>query len=72
MSRTRPNTFGFGAHDDAELLATMATVQAGGTGWINIQPIIEEENEPPEPGPFAFLGGSTHKVPVRGVRTPLR
>jgi len=64
MSRTRPNTFGFGAHDDAELLATMATVQAGGTGWINIQPIIEEENEPPEPGPFAFLGGSTHKVPV--------
>jgi hypothetical protein len=64
MSRTRPTTFDFGAHDDAELLATMATIQASGTGWINIGPVIEEENEPPEPGPLAFLGGSTHKVPV--------
>ena len=64
MSRTRPTTFGFGAHDDPELLASMATIQAGGTGWINIEPVIEEKNEPPQPGPFAFLGGSTHKVPV--------
>ena len=64
MSRTRPTTFGFVAHDDAELLAQMAMVQAGGTGWINIEPVIEEDHQPPEPGPFAFLGGSTHKVPV--------
>ncbi len=64
MSRTRPTTFGFVAYDDAELLAQMTMVQAGGTGWINIEPVIEEEHEPPEPGPFAFLGGSTHKVPV--------
>ena len=42
----------------------MAMVQAGGTGWINIEPVIDEEHEPPEPGPFAFLGGSTHQVPV--------
>jgi hypothetical protein len=42
----------------------MASIQASGTGWINIEPVIEVENEPPEPGPFAFLGGSTHKVPV--------
>ena len=35
-----------------------------GTGWINVEPIIEEEHEPPPPGPFAFLGGSTHQVPT--------
>ena len=64
MSRTRPTIVGFVAHDDVELLAQMSTVQAGGTGWINIEPLIAEEHQPPEPGPFAFLGGSTHKVPV--------
>ena len=37
---------------------------ATGTGWINVEPIIEEEHEPPAPGPFAFLGGSTHQVPT--------
>ena len=64
MSRTRPTTFGFVAHDDAELLAQMAIVRMGGTGWINIEPVIGEEHQPPQPGPFAFLGGSTHRVPV--------
>jgi len=64
VTRSRPTTFGFVAHDDAELLATMAMVQTGGTGWINIEPVIDEEHEPPPPGPFAFLGGSTHLVPV--------
>lgn len=64
MSRTRPTRLLFGAEDDPELLATMASIQARGSGWINIEPVIEEENLPPEPGPFAFLGGSTHKVPV--------
>jgi hypothetical protein len=42
----------------------MAEVVANGTGWINVQPVIEEEHEPPPPGPFAFLGGSTHHVPT--------
>ena len=32
------------AHDDPELLAQMAMVQAGGTGWINIEPVIDEEH----------------------------
>jgi len=64
MSRSRPAVFGFTALDDAELLAQMAMVQAGGTGWINVGPVIEEEHRPPPPGPFAFLGGSTHQVPV--------
>ncbi len=42
----------------------MAAIAATRTGWINVEPVIDEEYEPPEPGPFAFLGGSTHKVPV--------
>jgi hypothetical protein len=64
VSRSRPTQFGFVAHDDAELLAQMSLVQAGGTGWINVEPVIDEEHQPDAPGPFAFLGGSTHLVPV--------
>ena len=64
MTRSRPTQFGFVALDDAELLAQMTMVQAGGTGWINIEPVIDEEHQPDAPGPFAFLGGSTHLVPV--------
>ncbi len=62
MTRSRPVELEFVAAEDPELLGHMAEVQAGGTGWINIEPIIDEEYEPPPPGPFAFLGGSTHKV----------
>ncbi len=47
-----------------ELLAHMAEASSSGTGWINLEPVIDEEHEPPQPGPFAFLGGSTHKVPT--------
>ncbi len=64
MTRSRPVRFEFVAHDDPELMAHMAEVAATGTGWINVDPIIEEEHEPPAPGPFAFLGGSTHQVPT--------
>jgi hypothetical protein len=64
MTRARPVELEFVANDDPELLAHMAMVEAGGTGWINVEPVIAEEHEPPQPGPFAFLGGSTHKVPT--------
>jgi len=64
MTRSRPVEFGFTALDDAELLAAMATLQVDGTGWLNIEPVIDEEHQPDAPGPFAFLGGSTHLVPV--------
>ncbi len=52
------------ASDDPELLGQVAEVRSRGTGWINIEPVIDEEYEPAPPGPFAFLGGSTHKVPT--------
>jgi hypothetical protein len=74
MTRARPLELGFVAHDDPELLARMDEVVAAGTGWINVDPVIEEEDEPPPPGPFAFLGGSTHHVPtitwLPGKRAP--
>jgi hypothetical protein len=64
VTRSRPREFEFVAHDDPELLAAMEQVAARGTGWINVAPVIEQEHEPPPPGPFAFLGGSTHQVPT--------
>jgi hypothetical protein len=64
MTRSRGVEIEFVDHDDPRLLAQMAAIAATRTGWINVEPVIDEEYEPPEPGPFAFLGGSTHKVPV--------
>jgi hypothetical protein len=64
MTRVGPVELEFVARDDSRLLAHMAEVDAAHTGWINVRPVIDEEHEPPEPGPFAFLGGSTHKVPT--------
>lgn len=74
MSRSRPQEIEFVAADDPELMGRVVALAVGGTGWVNIEPIIDEEYEPPPPGPFAFLGGSTHKVPlvtwVPGRRQP--
>ena len=64
MTRSRPHEFEFTEHDDPGCWPAMAEVAARGTGWINVMPVIEEEHEPPPPGPFAFLGGSTHHVPT--------
>lgn len=64
MTRSRPFEIEFVDADDPGLLSAMARTQDAGTGWINVEPVIEEEHEPPPPGPFAFLGGSTHKVPT--------
>jgi len=62
MTRERPQELEFVASDDPEVLGQMAALAARGNGWINIEPVIEEEYEPAPPGPFAFLGGSTHQV----------
>jgi hypothetical protein len=64
VTRSRPAELEFSAFDDPELLGAMQRTRSTGTGWINVEPIVEEENQPAEPGPFAFLGGSTHAIPV--------
>jgi hypothetical protein len=64
VTRARPVELEFADHDDRRLLAHMRKVASGRTGWINVAPVIEEEHAPPPPGPFAFLGGSTHQVPT--------
>ncbi|MHB1516718.1 MAG: hypothetical protein ACYCVN_09745 [Acidimicrobiales bacterium] len=64
MTRRRPDELEFTEPDDPALLERMLGCQTAGAGWINVEPIVEEEHQPPEPGPFAFLGGSTHRVPV--------
>jgi hypothetical protein len=74
VTRSRPLEIEFVVHDDPDLLAHMDRIVAAGAGWINVDPVIEEEHEPPPPGPFAFLGGSTHHVPtltwLPGRRSP--
>ncbi len=64
MTRSRPVEIEFVAFDEPRILRRMEEIAAGGVGWINFQPVIDEEYEPAPPGPFAFLGGSTHQVPV--------
>ncbi len=74
MTRSRPLELEFTTYDDPELQGHMTELSRRGEGWINVEPIIDEEFEPAPPGPFAFLGGSTHKVPtvtwMPGKRTP--
>ncbi len=64
MTRSRPVELEFTAPDDPALLAELDAIAEAGTGWVNIRPVVDEEHQPPPPGPFAFLGGSTHKVPT--------
>ena len=64
MTRSRPEEIEFVASDDPRILQRMDEIAAGGVGWINFRPIVDEEYEPAPPGPFAFLGGSTHHVPT--------
>lgn len=64
MTRARPVELEFTEHDDPGLVAHMRAVSAARTGWINVTPVIDEEDAPPAPGPFSFLGGSTHRVPT--------
>jgi hypothetical protein len=64
MTRSRAVEIQFVESDDPRILQRMDEIAAGGVGWINFAPVIDEEYEPAPPGPFAFLGGSTHQVPI--------
>lgn len=67
MSRTPPVIEEFAGADDPVVLDALSTQRRNGRGWTNIEPVIDAEYEPPAPGLFAFLGGSTHHVPTATV-----
>jgi hypothetical protein len=64
VTRPAPRELRFTLFDDPELLGAMADVRRAGRGWVNIKPLVADEDLPKPPGPFAFLGGSVHKVPT--------
>lgn len=64
MSRRLPFQFEFSAFDDADLMAAVDAAASKGSGWINLEPVVEEEHLPERPGPFAFLAGPSHEVPT--------
>ena len=74
MTRARPEELEFVPGDLGDLLARLAEIKASGTGWVNLRPVIDREDEPPPPGPLAIFGGSPHKVPLAtwapGTRAP--
>ena len=64
MTRSRPAEIEFTAFDDPELLSAVSAAEERGVGWINLEPIVEEENVPVHAGPFAFLAGPLHEIPT--------
>jgi hypothetical protein len=64
MTRSRPAELEFTAFDDPELLSAVSAAEKRGVGWINLEPIVEEENVPVHAGPFAFLAGPLHEIPT--------
>jgi hypothetical protein len=64
MTRSRPAELEFTAFDDPELLAAVNAAEERGAGWINLEPIVEEEHVPVQAGPFAFLAGPSHAIPT--------
>lgn len=63
VTRTPARSFVF-AEEREGALAAMAAVRAAGQGWVNVQPVVEPEDEPPRPGILAIFGGSPHRVPM--------
>ena len=64
MSRTRPTEIEFVDATDDRLLTSARDVEARGEGWINLEPVVDEEHQPMQAGPFAFLAGPSHEIPT--------
>ena len=64
MTRSRPEEIEFSADRTDDVVARMQTVAVSGSGWINLRPVVDPEDEPEPPGLFAIFGGSPHKVPL--------
>ena len=63
-ARPRPDQLDFVTGELDGLRDRMTDLAATGTGWVNIRPVIDPDDEPPPPGLFAIFGGSVHKVPT--------
>ncbi|MGC8462046.1 MAG: hypothetical protein ACP5P9_00025 [Acidimicrobiales bacterium] len=63
MTRPPGRVVEFG-DDPSAVLEAMATVRSAGKGWVNVQPVVDPEDEPPRPGLLAIFGGSPHRVPL--------
>ncbi|MHB1712055.1 MAG: hypothetical protein ACYCV7_11735 [Acidimicrobiales bacterium] len=74
IRQVAPDELEFAVGELAMLWPRAAALRASGAGWVNLQPVIRQEDEPPPPGMFAIFGGSTHQVPlatwVPGKRSP--
>jgi hypothetical protein len=64
MTRSRPEEIEFLPDQLGPVLTRMDALTAAASGWVNVRPIIEEEHQPPPPGPLSIFGGSIHKVPT--------
>lgn len=58
-------TVDFAEDDRGAVLARMEGLATAKSGWVNLQPGIDPEDEPPAPSPLAALFGVVrHPVPV--------
>jgi hypothetical protein len=57
-----------------QVAGRISALEAAGSGWVNLRPIIAEEHLPDPPGFFAIFGNSAHRVPtgtwLAGKRLP--
>lgn len=65
MPRRRSETVEFRVEDTAAVVAAMDRLAAAHGGWINLHPVVREEDEPPQRGlGTLLLAGAVHDVPV--------
>jgi hypothetical protein len=64
VTRSGPSEFEFTEPDDPRLLAAAEETAARGSGWINLEPVVDEEYQPARQGSFPLLSGPSHEVPT--------
>ncbi len=74
MTLPRAEQLEFEVGEYAGVAGRISEREAAGSGWVNLRPVIAEEDLPEPPGFFAIFGNSAHRVPtgtwVAGKRLP--